>query len=151
MMRSTQSMPSLSETRDMPVTSESSWRYPGWRIVAVCHIGVLVGFATVFIYSFSLMVKPLQQEFGWNREQISRAFSLAAISVASCSPFMGKLFDRFEPHKIIVSFMVAFGLTRVACLAHAASWPALRDCDIHRNCGLRHLPAWLCSGSRELV
>ncbi len=94
----------------MPVTAESNWRYPGWRIVAVCHIGVLVGFATVFIYSFSLMVKPLQQEFGWNREQISRAFSLAAISVAICSPFMGKLFDRFEPRKIIGSFMFAFGL-----------------------------------------
>jgi len=56
------------------------------------------------------MVKPLQQEFGWNREQVSRAFSLAAISVAICSPFLGKLFDRFEPRKIIASFMVAFGL-----------------------------------------
>jgi MFS family permease len=103
-------MPSLSDTRDMTITSESNWRYPGWRVVAVCHIGVLVGFATVFIYSFSLMVKPLQQDFGWNREQISRAFSLAAISVAICSPFMGKLFDRFEPRKIIASFMFAFGL-----------------------------------------
>ena len=85
-------------------------RYPGWRIVAICHIGVLVGFATVFIYSFSLMVKPLQHEFGWNREQVSRAFSLAAISVAICSPLLGKLFDRFEPRKIIAGFMVAFGL-----------------------------------------
>ncbi len=103
-------MPPPSKARDVPVTSENNWRYPGWRIVAICHIGVLVGFATVFIYSFSLMVKPLQQEFDGIREQISRAFSLAAISVAICSPFMGKLFDRFEPHKIIVSFMVAFGL-----------------------------------------
>ena len=66
----------------MQVRSESSWRYPGWRVVAVCHLGVLTGFATVFIYSFSLMVKPLQHEFGWNREQVSRAFSVAAISVA---------------------------------------------------------------------
>jgi len=110
MMPSTQLMPLRSEITNRPVTSENSWRYPGWRIVAVCHIGVLVGFATVFIYSFSLMVKPLQQEFGWNREQVSRAFSLAAISVAICSPFMGKLFDRFEPRKIIAAFMLAFGL-----------------------------------------
>jgi MFS family permease len=110
MIRCTHTMPSLSDAREVPVTSESNWRYPGWRIVAVCHIGVLVGFATVFIYSFSLMVKPLQHEFGWNREQVSRAFSLAAISVAICSPFLGKLFDRFEPRKIITAFMVAFGL-----------------------------------------
>jgi MFS family permease len=79
-------------------------------VVLVCHVGVLVGFATVFIYSFSLMVKPLQQEFGWNREQIARAFSVAAISVAICSPFMGKLFDRFEPRRLIASCMAAFGL-----------------------------------------
>jgi MFS family permease len=90
--------------------TENSLRYPGWRVVLVCHVGVLVGFATVFIYSFSLMVKPLQREFGWNREQIARAFSLAAISVAICSPFMGKLFDRFEPRRLIASCMAAFGL-----------------------------------------
>ena len=59
-------------------------------MVLACHVGVLVGFATVFIYSFSLMVKPLQQEFGWNRQQISQAFSLAAISVAFCSRFHGQ-------------------------------------------------------------
>ena len=81
------------------VLSEGDLRYPGWRVVAVCQLGVMVGFATVFIYSFSLMMKPLQQAFGWNREQISQAFSLAAISVAICSPVMGKLFDRFEPRK----------------------------------------------------
>ena len=78
--------------------------------------GVLVGFATVFIYSFSLMVKPLQEEFGWNRQQIAQAFSLAAISVAFCSPFMGKLFDRFQPRNIIALFMACFG-AGVASLA----------------------------------
>jgi MFS family permease len=103
-------MPRTPSLNQAEVPSENSWRYAGWRVVAVCHIGVLVGFATVFIYSFSLMMKPLQHEFGWNREQVSRAFSLAAISVAICSPFMGKLFDRFEPRKLIAAFMTAFGL-----------------------------------------
>ena len=88
---------------------ENSLRYEGWRVVLASHLGVLVGFATVFIYSFSLMVKPLQQEFGWNRQEIAQAFSLAAISVAFCSPFMGKVFDRFEPRKIIALFMACFG------------------------------------------
>lgn len=76
----------------------------------VCHIGVLTGFATVFIYSFSFMVQPLSQAFGWNREQIAQGFSLAAISVAICSPLIGKLFDRYEPRWLIAGFMAAFGL-----------------------------------------
>lgn len=89
--------------------SENCLRYPGWRVAAVCHIGVLTGFATVFIYSFSFMIQPLQQAFGWDREQIARAFSLAAISVAIFSPFIGKLFDRFDPRRLIAAFMAAFG------------------------------------------
>ena len=90
--------------------AENELGYPGWRVAVVCHIGVLTGFATVFIYSFCFMVKPLGQAFGWDREQIARAFSLAAISVAICSPFIGKLFDRFDPRKLIAGFMAAFGL-----------------------------------------
>jgi len=91
--------------------AESRPGYPGWRVAAVCHIGVLTGFATIFIYSFSFMVEPWQREFGWNREQIARAFALAAISVAICSPLIGKLFDRFDPRKLIAGFMAAFGLS----------------------------------------
>jgi MFS family permease len=90
--------------------AENDISYAGWRVAFVCHVGVLTGFATVFIYSFSFMVKPLQREFGWNNEQIARAFSLAAISVAICSPFMGRLFDRIEPRKLVSAMMVAFGL-----------------------------------------
>jgi MFS family permease len=90
--------------------AENRLSYAGWRVAAVCHIGVLTGFATVFIYSFSFMVKPVQHEFGWNNEQIARAFSLAAISVAICSPFMGRLFDHIEPRKLIAAMMAALGL-----------------------------------------
>jgi predicted MFS family arabinose efflux permease len=90
--------------------SERSLRYRGWRIALVSHIGVLTGFATVFIYSFSFMIKPMQQEFGWSREQIARAFSFAAISVAICSPFIGRLFDRIEPRKLIAAMMAALGV-----------------------------------------
>jgi MFS family permease len=95
-------------------SAEARPGYPGWRVAAVCHIGVLTGFATVFIYSFSFMVQPWQHEFGWNREQIARAFALAAISVAIFSPFIGKLFDRFDPRRLIAGFMAAFGLSLAA-------------------------------------
>ncbi|HLJ79578.1 MAG TPA: MFS transporter [Acidobacteriaceae bacterium] len=89
---------------------ETRLTYAGWRVAAICHIGVLTGFATVFIYSFSFIVQPLHDTFGWNREQIARAFSLAAISVAFGSPLIGRLFDRYDPRKLITAFMVAFGL-----------------------------------------
>jgi hypothetical protein len=33
--------------------AENRLAYSGWRVAIVCHVGVLTGFATVFIYSFS--------------------------------------------------------------------------------------------------
>lgn len=89
---------------------ENRLSYPGWRVAVVCNLGVFTGFAAVFIYSFSFMIRPLQQDFGWNSEQIARAFSFAVISVAVCSPVIGKLFDRYDPRKLIAGFMAAFGL-----------------------------------------
>jgi predicted MFS family arabinose efflux permease len=103
-------MQTQSIIRKVEEPSENSLRYPGWRIVLSCHICVLVGFAAVFIYSFTLMVKPMQHEFGWNREQISRCFTVAALSVAICSPFVGKLLDRFEPRKLITACMIGLGV-----------------------------------------
>ncbi|MGH9587795.1 MAG: MFS transporter [Acidobacteriaceae bacterium] len=89
---------------------EESLHYPGWRVVFICQLGVLSGIATIFFTLFTLFIGPWQHDFGWNREQISQAFSLAAITVAICSPIMGRLLDRFEPRKLIAGMMVAFGL-----------------------------------------
>src|SRR6202046_1357445 len=88
----------IDKTPAVSRSPENQIAYPGWRVAVVCHIGVLTGFATVFIYSFSFMVKPLGQTFGWDREQIARAFSLAAISVAIFSPFIGG-FLRSRPER----------------------------------------------------
>ncbi len=90
--------------------AEENLRYPGWRVVVICQIGVLSGIATIFFSIFTLFIKPWQHDFGWNREQISQAFTMAAMSVAICSPLMGRLLDRFEPRKLIAGMMVAFGL-----------------------------------------
>lgn len=109
-------MPSTSAAA-YDASAETSFRYRGWRVAAVSHVCVLVGFAAVFIYSFSLMVKPLQQEFGWNREEISRCFTIAALSVAVCSPFVGRLLDHVEPRKLIAACMAALGLGLAAMAA----------------------------------
>ena len=96
--------------REVNTPSESSLRYPGWRIALASHICVLVGFAAVFIYSFTLMVEPMQHEFGWDREQVSRCFTVAALSVAICSPFVGRLLDIVDPRKPITACMIGLGI-----------------------------------------
>ncbi|HVT91731.1 MAG TPA: MFS transporter [Bryobacteraceae bacterium] len=89
---------------------EGSLRYPGWRVVAAAYSGVMVSFASLLVFTFSIFVKPLAGEFGWSREAVSGAFALAALSVALCSPVLGAWLDRYSPRRIILPCMAIFGL-----------------------------------------
>jgi len=58
-----------------PVTEFDS-AYHGWRVVLAACLGVMAGFGSLFVYTFSVFVKPLSGQFGWNREAISTGFAI---------------------------------------------------------------------------
>jgi len=89
---------------------ESSIRYTGWHVAAAAFIGVMVSFAPIVPYTFSLFLNPLHAAFGWQREAISGTFAVAAITVAVVSPGIGVLLDRFPPRRIILPSIVIFAL-----------------------------------------
>ncbi len=103
------SAPAPAVAADFPPREESA-AYPGWRVTAASAVGVFVGFASLFVYTFALFLKPLVDEFGWSRQDVSAAFGFAAISIALCSPLLGWLLDRFGPVRIIVPCVTIFGL-----------------------------------------
>src|SRR5881227_836399 len=88
--------------------TESSIRYPGWGVCVAAFIGVMVSFAAIMPYTFSLFIEPLAKSFGWHREAISSAFGIAAITVALFSPGIGTLLDRFPPRRIILPSILVF-------------------------------------------
>ena len=92
------------------MTDEHGLRYEGWRVAAASGIGVFVSFASVFIYTFGVFLKPLTEEFAWSRESVSAAFGIAAMTVAVCSPPLGYLLDRVHPRRIILPAITIFGL-----------------------------------------
>lgn len=57
--------------------TEFDFRYYGWRVVLAACFGVMAGFGSLFVYTFTVFVKPLIAAFGWNREAISLGFGLA--------------------------------------------------------------------------
>lgn len=91
------------------MSTEQSIRYPGWRVAAFCSAGVFVGFASLLVYTFGVLLKPLAAEFGWSRQAISAAFGVAALAVAACSPVLGSMLDRFPARRIILPCFVVFG------------------------------------------
>lgn len=88
---------------------EADIGYEGWRVAGAASVGVFVSFASLLVYTFGVLLKPLAEEFAWSRESVSVAFGIAAITVAVCSPPLGYLFDRVKPTRIIVPCLILFG------------------------------------------
>ena len=88
---------------------ETDLRYEGWRVAGAASVGVFVSFASLLVYTFGVLLKPLAEEFSWSREGVSAAFGIAAMTVAACSPPLGYLFDRVKPTRIIIPCLIVFG------------------------------------------
>jgi predicted MFS family arabinose efflux permease len=99
-----------SETITRQTANESSLSYAGWGVVAAAFAGVMVSFAPIVPYTFSLFLNPLHASFGWKREAIGGTFALAAITVALVSPGIGVLLDRLPPRRIILPSILVFAL-----------------------------------------
>jgi MFS family permease len=99
-----------------PGLSEFDLNYYGWRVVLAACLGVMAGFGSLFVYTFTVFVKPLGAEFGWSREAVSSGFAIGAVTVGLCSPLLGRWIDRYGPRRIILPCMTVFGCS-IASLA----------------------------------
>lgn len=98
----------MSEAINPQSANEGSLRYAGWGVTAAAFTGVMVSFAPIVPYTFSLFLNPLHAAFGWKREAIGGGFGLAAMTVALVSPVIGALLDRFAPRRIILPGILVF-------------------------------------------
>ena len=99
------------DVRTGTATSEHALGYEGWRVAAAAALGMFVSFASVLVYTFGIFLKPISETFSWNRESVSGAFGIAAMTAAVCAPITGMLLDRFGPRRVIVPAVVVFGAT----------------------------------------
>jgi MFS family permease len=107
---------------------EAKPSYYGWRVVLAANLGIMVGFS-LYAYTFSVFVKPLSAEFGWNRETIARGFALSALAAAIFSPMVGRWLDRHGPRRLLLACIALFGGAFMALsLSHAAVWQFYATC-----------------------
>jgi sugar phosphate permease len=83
----------------------------GWWVVFASGVGLAMCYGPIIVPTFGVFLKPLSQEFGWSRMQISLAFSLSTLGITLTVPFIGRLVDRFGARKVIVPAVLLFGLS----------------------------------------
>ncbi len=82
----------------------------GWWIVLASGVGLALHYGPLIVGTFGIFLKPLSQEFGWSRAQISFAFSLSALGITVTLPLIGRLVDRFGARKVILPAVLLFGV-----------------------------------------
>ncbi len=119
--------------RDLASTelNEFDRRYYGWRVVVAACLGVMAGFGSLFVYTFSVFVKPLAANFGWSREAISSGFAIAAVTLGIVSPMLGRWIDRYGPRRIILTCMTVYvcGFASLSLL-HLGLWQFYLTCFV---------------------
>lgn len=95
--------------------SHRGWFY-GWWVVCAAVVGMIVSQGPVLVFTFGIFMKPLAAEFGWTRSQISLALTVAILSAAFFTPWVGRLVDRYGARQVAIPALILFGLG-VASLA----------------------------------
>src|SRR6202166_3758978 len=77
-----------------------------WWIVFGATLSMFVAQGPVILYTLGLFIKPLNQEFGWDRASVSAAGGIAAIFSAITVPFVGSLIDRRGVRTVLLPVVV---------------------------------------------
>ena len=88
----------------------------GWWNVATGFVGMGLSYAMFTVFAFGVFVKPLENEFGWSRGELSLAITMTNFAVVIASPCLGFIIDRFGVRRVLIPSLIMLGLT-VASMA----------------------------------
>ena len=94
--------------------------YYGWVVVGVAFVTMALGVNART--SFSLLVPPLSDEFGWDRATIAGIFSVGFITSTILSPILGVLMGRVGPRYFMPVCVLVVGLGFALARYSTAPW-----------------------------
>lgn len=87
---------------------ENRITYRGWWIVAVAAVAMSTGPGQFAFGALGLFIKPLGEEFGWDRAQVSLAATYFTIALAFSIPIIGQFADRFGSKRVLLPSILVF-------------------------------------------
>ncbi len=89
---------------------KTSRMFYGWWVVMASVVGMIVSQGPVLVFTFGIFMKPLGVEFGWSRSQVSLGLTIAILTAALCTPWVGRLIDRRGARQVAVPALLLFGI-----------------------------------------
>ena len=95
-------------THRQGLAGENQIAYRGWWIVAIAAVAMSTGPGQFAFGALGLFIKPLGEEFGWDRAQVSLAATYFTIALAFSIPVIGQLADRFGSRRVLLPSILVF-------------------------------------------
>ena len=92
------------------MTGENRITYRGWWIVAVAAVAMSTGPGQFAFGAIALFIKPLGEEFGWDRAQVSLAATYFTIALAFSIPIIGQVVDRYGSRRVLLPSILVFAV-----------------------------------------
>lgn len=84
----------------------------GWKVLLAGFLGTMCGASPLPFNVLGLLFAPLNEEFGWNRGQVSLGITIFGVTAALLAPVFGWLADRYGVRKVgiwsLIGFVIAF-------------------------------------------
>jgi sugar phosphate permease len=93
----------------------------GWWMLAGSVLAMTV-ISGLSVWANGLYVKPLEQEFGWSRAEVSLGFSAAILVSGVVGPLIGVWIDRFGPRSSMLVGSTMTGVTYVLLALTESLW-----------------------------
>jgi MFS family permease len=111
----------LDNPRHAASIDESSLRYEGWRIVAVCFLLATFGWGLGF-YGQSVYVAELQRQHGWPASLISSGTTFFYLFGALIVVFVGEAIRKLGPRLCLIAGTLAMSAAAIAIGAVREPW-----------------------------
>jgi len=85
-----------------------------WWIVIASGLALIVGQGSINVFAAAVFLKPVAQELGFGRGEISTAISVSNIMIAIVTPFFGRLLDRYGVRVPLLTSIAMFALSTAA-------------------------------------
>lgn len=94
--------------------------HPGWVAAGITFLTLVM--TAGFRSAPSVLIVPLEEAFGWSRDQISLAISINILLYGFVSPFAAALMERFGVRRVVMAALTTVGTGAALTVFMKSSW-----------------------------